>query len=88
MKSELRWCVFPGSRPSTKHQQAVIGVFQDCLLKIGTPTNGLSSTDVLATVGPGLESIGYSHQFPQRDPKIGACGYFSNQVIKVLHIES
>jgi len=34
-------------------------VFQDCLLKIGTPTNGLSSTDVLGTVGPGLESIGY-----------------------------
>lgn len=58
-KSVLRWNVFPRSRSTTHHQQLVLEVFKRHHPSVGTPSNGLSSTDVLAEVRAGLVEIGY-----------------------------
>ena len=66
MKSKLRWHIFPRSRSTTAHQQALIDVFRSVEESISTPENGLSSTEVLATVRPGLQSIGYEVETGRR----------------------
>ena len=66
MTLEIRWNLFPRSRGTTTHQVELLQVFQKAMHRIGTPSNGLSSTEVLAVVRPGLLTLGYEIEQSRR----------------------
>lgn len=58
-KQAIRWQVFPRNRVASDLLRSVISAFEAELDKIGTPTNGLKSNEVLAVVRPRLEELGF-----------------------------